>query len=114
MTDRLRDRLAPRPAPRPLLLTPLERLLAFALALQPAVMPLPVGLDPRGLSFEPALMIAEIFLGRDQHLARPHDRLFDDGNGSLERGDSLPVRILVLRRPNAFLTHRTDHEERLP
>ena len=106
--------LAHVPAPRPLLLATLMRFLQFALALQPAIVAFPVGHDLRGLNLEPALMIAEIFLGRDEDLAGPDHRLLDDGNGLLERGDGFRVGILLTRRPCALLTHRTDHAERLP
>ena len=112
--DGLHDRLAHSPAPRPFLLAALMRFLLFALALQPAIMAFPVGRDLRGLNLEPALMIVEIFIGRDEHLAGPDHGLLDDGDGFLERGDGLRVGILLTRRPWALLTHRTDHAERLP
>ena len=112
--DGLHDRLAHSPAPRPLLLATLMRFLLFPLALQPAIMAFPVGRDLRGLDLEPALMIVEIFLGRDEDLAGPDHGLLDDGNGLLERGDGLRVGILLTRRPCALLTHWTDHAERLP
>jgi hypothetical protein len=120
--DRGRDRVLDRPhrglarsaALRPLLLPPLERLLALALALQPALMPFPVRLNRFGLRLQPAVMVAEILFRRDEHLARPDHRLFDDGDGGLEGGDGLPVGIPVPRGPCALLTHRTDHAERLP
>ena len=87
--------------------------MTLALTMQEAVVPVPVGLDLRGLRLEPALMVVEIFLGRDQDLARPDHRLLDDSDRGLERSDSLPVGILVLRRPGPFLTHWADHAERL-
>ena len=77
-------------------------------------MPIPIRLNGRRLNFEPALVVVEIFFRRDKNFARPDHRFLDDGNGGLERSDGLPVGILVLRRPYAFLTHRTDHAERLP
>jgi hypothetical protein len=61
--------LAPRFSPRPHLLAPHQRLLAVALALQEAVIPLAVGRNLGGLRLEPALMVAEIFLGGNQDLA---------------------------------------------
>ena len=98
----------------PLLLPPLERVLTLALALKPTLMPLAAGLNRVGLRLEPALMIAQVFLRRDEHLARPDHRLFDDGDGRLERCDGFSVRVPIPRGPRALLTHRTDHAERLP
>ena len=70
------------------------RLLLFALALQPAIVAFPVGRHLRGLNLEPALMIVEIFLGRDENLARPDHRLLDDGDRLLESGDGFGVGVL--------------------
>ncbi len=113
--DRLHGALAHGLTPALGLLPPFDCLLALTLALQPAIMPRPVGLDGGILDLEPALMVVEILFGREQNLARPDDRLLDFGNGRLERGNAFAaIGVLVPRRPCAFLTHRADHGERLP
>ena len=71
------------------------RFLALALPLQPFREPLPVRLDGRRLRFEPALVIAQIFLGRGKDLAGTGDGRFDHGDGGLEGGSGLPVGVPI-------------------
>ena len=69
-------------------------------------MPVPVSRDLRGLRLEPALMVVEIFLGRDQDLARPDHRLLDDGDRCSNAATVSRVGILV--RGGQAVSHASD------
>jgi hypothetical protein len=110
--DRADGRLTLGPAPLPRQVPAFDRLLPFALPLQPLRQPLAIRLDRRGLGREPALMVAQVFLRRGQDLAGTDHGLLDHGDRGLEGGRRLPIEVPI-QRPRAFLTHRTGHVMRL-